>query len=118
MSMLLAQSLLLLFVLTARDTPQLSTLSLHDALPILRLRGLPPVLEYRTARHHLQVRQLGEAVDDAFRDAVGEVVDIRIRIRVDERQDCYRIYRLGAPRQRIPSKAHCQSHDYYDCGEN
>src|SRR5262245_63102175 len=79
MSMLLAQSLLLLFVLTARDTPQLSTLSLHDALPILRLRVLSPVLEYRTARHHLQVRQLGEAVDDAFRDAVGEVVDIRDR---------------------------------------
>src|SRR5262249_56979732 len=56
-----------------------------------------PVTPYRIARHHDKVWQLREAVDDPVGDSVAQVVDVRVMVRIDEREDSKGLDRF-APR--------------------
>ena len=53
------------------------------------------VAKHRAARHHVQLRQLREAVDHAVADAVAEVLDVRIVRDVDERQHGHGVDAIG-----------------------
>src|SRR5215468_8466120 len=68
-----------------------------------RINFFPFVLKDRASCHHLQLRQLRKAVNDAFSDTVRQVIDIWITILIIERQhgnaflECRRIRsRFGA----------------------
>src|SRR5438132_6397190 len=62
---------------------------------VLRVRIFPLEAEHRAARHHLELWKLRHAVDDAFRDAVAQVVALRIIGCVHERQHGQRVDRWG-----------------------
>src|SRR5262249_31361936 len=53
-------------------------------LPRIDLLALE--LKDRAARHHFELRQLGQAVDDAFRNTVREVIGVWIAVLIVKRQ--------------------------------
>jgi len=57
-----------------------------------RINFFALVLKDRAARHHLQLRQLRKAVDDAFRNAVREVIGVWITVLIVERQHGNRFF--------------------------
>ena len=71
----------------ARDHRAHAQLAPHGA----RVGFLALVAEHRAARHHFQVGQLGEAVDQALRDAVAQPIRVLAAAGVDERQNRQRV---------------------------
>src|SRR5262249_5288198 len=67
----------------------------HAQLPadFLRIDFLAFVAKNRAARDDAQLRQLREAIDDAFGDAVSEIFHLRVGAVVGQRQDRQRIDR-------------------------
>ena len=99
---------------TAGDNRANFQLSSH----FLRVNVLPFELEHRTLRHHFDLRQLGDAVDDAVGHAIAEVVALRIFCRVDERQHGERV---NCPRCFVratekPRGGHNERHDRNSSG--
>ena len=82
-----------------RDPAREHRLHLQVTSGGLRVDIRPFVAEHGTARHHRDIRQLRQAIDDAFRNAIAQVVRIGIGAHVYEGQDCDRAdgARLMAP---------------------
>ncbi len=65
----------------------------------LRVGLFPLVAEHRAARHHAQVGQLREAIDDALADPITEVFGVGVSAHVDEGQHRQGIDHLAPPAQ-------------------
>src|SRR6266478_4854818 len=69
----------------------------------LNVRIFSLVAKNRVSRHHFQIRQLRQAIDEALGDTVTQVFGVWISIGVYEWQDRQRIYRFSA--SPVPSEA-------------
>ena len=65
----------------------------------LSIRFFPLVAENGVSRHHFQIRQLRQAVDEAFGDAVAQVFGVWITIGVHEGQDRQRVNGFASRRE-------------------
>jgi hypothetical protein len=63
----------------------------------LRIDALSLVTKHRASRHHSDVGQLGEAANDAFRDAVAQVFHLRVGANILEGQNGDRADGLAGP---------------------
>src|SRR4029450_7262698 len=94
-----------------RCDPHLRAVAAHAALDDIRhpelATDLPDVaalvleLKHRSARYHLELRHLGEDIQQLFRHAVGEIILLSLAAHVCEWQDGDRIAIGGRRREHI-----------------
>ena len=58
---------------------------------LLRVYVQTFVAKDRAARHHSEFRQLRQRVDDAFRNAIAEILHLCVGTDIDQRQNCQRV---------------------------